>query len=125
MNLDLSTPEKIEQNLNDALAKIEKSNNYVLLDYPDNRNVGDHLIWLGSVFYLSDILKATINYAATTFDFSEIEMQKTNEKSPILLNGGGNLGDVWQRHQIFREKIISKYQDRAIIILPQTKLSRI
>jgi hypothetical protein len=27
MNLDLSTPEKIEQNLNDALAKIEKSNN--------------------------------------------------------------------------------------------------
>ena len=37
-----------------------------------------------------------------------------------FLNGGGNLGDLYGLHQKFREKIISKYLNNKIIILPQT-----
>lgn len=38
----------------------------------------------------------------------------------ILLQGGGNFGDLWRTHQDFRLKIIQKYPHNKIIIFPQT-----
>lgn len=47
-------------------------------------------------------------------------MEKQIGKAPIFFHGGGSLGDIWPRHQKFREKIILRYQDRPVIILPQS-----
>jgi pyruvyl transferase EpsO len=119
--MNLENAKEIKNQLDLALGKLASFDECALLDYPDNRNVGDQLIWLGNIFYLSDALKVKVKYASTIANFSDSEMQKCiNSDAPILLHGGGNLGDLWQRHQIFRENIISKYQDTAIIILPQT-----
>ena len=38
----------------------------------------------------------------------------------IVINGGGNLGDVWQRHQQLRELVIKDFPTHAIVQLPQT-----
>jgi len=38
----------------------------------------------------------------------------------IFLQGGGNFGDLWERHHNFRKKIIADYPENKIIILPQT-----
>jgi len=43
--------------------------------YPDHFNIGDHLIWLGNIFF-TDILKTKINYAASSKDFSELMENK-------------------------------------------------
>lgn len=118
--VDLSTPEKIRDILQTALRNIGESENCALLDYPDYLNIGDHLIWLGTVFYLTDVLRTKINYAASIEDFSEELMEKQVGQAPIFLQGGGNLGDLWLKHQEFRERIISKYRNQPIIILPQT-----
>lgn len=76
---------------------------------------------MGTVFYLTDVLKTKIKYtAAGIADFSEEEMEKQVGKTPIILQGGGNLGDLWSNHQKFREYIISKYRDRPIVIMPQS-----
>lgn len=115
-----SSPEKIQEVLHTKLGKLEKFEQCALLDYPDNFNVGDHLIWLASVFYLTDIAKTKINYIAASTNFSDSAMEKQVGKAPIFLNGGGNLSDTWLVHQTFREEIISKYRDRPIIILPQS-----
>lgn len=91
-----------------------------LLDYPKHYNLGDQLIWLGNIFYLNNILGMKIKYASSLDNFSETEMKEKAGQSAILLHGGGNLGDFWPRSQNFREKIISKYPDHAIYILPQS-----
>lgn len=92
----------------------------VLLDYPDHLNVGDHLIWLSTIQLLrsNNISPA---YCASLVDFSANEMERYGSPTmPILLQGGGNLGDLWSESQLFREKIISQYRDRPVVILPQS-----
>jgi len=112
--------EKIKESLHKALEKIGSFEECSLLDYPAYLNIGDHLIWLGELFYLTDILKTKVKYAACASSFSEENMERQAGKSPILLQGGGNLGDLYSMHQEFREHIISKYRDRPIIIMPQS-----
>lgn len=117
--MDLSTPEKIRDSLHTALGNRGPLEQCALLDYPDYFNIGDHLIGLATVFYITDIIKARINYIASIYDFSEQLLEKQVGKAPIILQGGGNLGDLWPHHQLFREKIVSQYRDRPIIIMPQ------
>lgn len=116
----ISTPGKVKNILQDALEEIGTFERCALLDYPNHLNIGDHLIWLGEVFYLTEILKTQIGYVASVLDFSPAVMEKQIGKAPILLHGGGNLGDLWPDYQRSREQIIAKYRDRSIIILPQS-----
>lgn len=116
-----SPGEKIKKSLHKALEKIGSFDECALLDYPNHLNIGDHLIWLGELFYLTDVLKTKIKYtAACNSDFSSEVMEKQIGEAPIVLHGGGNLGDLYSMHQEFREHIISKYRDRPIIIMPQS-----
>jgi exopolysaccharide biosynthesis predicted pyruvyltransferase EpsI len=41
-------------------------------------------------------------------------------EGPILLHGGGNFGDIYERHQLFREEVLARFPDRKVILLPQT-----
>jgi pyruvyl transferase EpsO len=118
--MDVSTAQKIKDSLHAALENIGTLEQCALLDYPSHFNIGDHLIWLGEIFYLTDILKTKIKYVANIYNFSPEELEKRVGNAPILLHGGGNLGDLWPAYQKEREQIISKYQDRPIIILPQS-----
>lgn len=118
--MTIFNPERIKEILHKALEKVENFEQCALLDYPEHRNIGDHLIWLGSVFYLSNVAKTKINYTAAIKSFSGSAMEKQIGKAPIFLNGGGNLGDIWPEYQLFREQIISRYRDRPIIIFPQS-----
>ena len=119
-NTQQQTPQDIKNDLHQALANIPNFKNCALLDYPNYPNIGDHLIWLGSVLYLKNVLKTKISYTACPKSFSDVVMDKKIGVMPIFLNGGGNLGDLWPGCQDFREKIIKQYKDRPIIILPQT-----
>jgi pyruvyl transferase EpsO len=118
--IDLSSPEKIRDSLQTALRNIGKFEKCALLDYPDYLNIGDHLIWLGTVIYLTDVLKTKISYAASIEDFSEELMEERVGQAPIFLQGGGNLGrSLAKTSRISREDYF-KYRNQPIIILPQT-----
>lgn len=118
--MSISSPQKIRESLHQALGEIASFPTCALLDYPDHPNIGDHLIWLGSLIYLTNVMKTEVKYTASVHSFSPKALEENVGKSPILLNGGGNLGDLWTREQKFREHIISQYRDRPIIILPQS-----
>jgi pyruvyl transferase EpsO len=112
--------QNIRTNLDKALEILSPVKECALLDYPKHYNLGDQLIWLGNIFYLHNVLKIKIKYATSLDDFSDANLKRNAGKAPILLHGGGNLGDFWPRSQVFREKIISVYKDRPIFILPQS-----
>lgn len=117
----ITTPSDLRNVLHQELANIGNFSECALLDYPKYPNIGDHLIWLGTLFYLTDTLKTQIKYTASVWDFSAEKMeQRIGRDAPILLQGGGNMGDLWPIFQNFRERIVSQYKDRKIIILPQT-----
>lgn len=89
---------------------------YVLWDLPYHKNIGDLLIWQGEIDFLKTLPYKMLDYASIdTFRNIHIE-----ENTTILLQGGGNFGDIWRGYQNFKLQIIAKYKNNPIIIFPQT-----
>jgi len=114
-------PSELKRELHKALAGLESFEECAFLGYPNYANVGDHLIWLGGLSYFIDTLKVKVKYVSANIDFSsnKLEGSLDNSNCPIFFCGGGNLGDLWHEHQIFREYVIAKYPERPIVIFPQ------
>lgn len=90
-----------------------------LLDYPDYSNVGDSAIFLGELAALEAIGAPSITYCGAIQSRLET-IDKFCPDGPLLMQGGGNFGDIWPRHQAYRLSIFANYRHRKIVILPQT-----
>lgn len=91
-------------------------NDFVLWDLPYYPNIGDVLIWNGTEEFLKSTGKKCLSRSSfRTFSFKEL-----SPNTIILLQGGGNWGDVWHEHHNFRKKIVEHYPKNRIIIFPQT-----
>lgn len=91
-------------------------NDYIYLDLPYYTNIGDLLIWEGTLEFLSQT-KHKCLYSTDADNFRE---RKINENTIVILQGGGNWGDLWEKHHIFRKKIVQMYPKNKIIVFPQT-----
>ena len=89
---------------------------YILLDLPYYSNIGDTLIWEGTKEYLETLPYKCLYYASK----DSFVYRKLPKDVVILLQGGGNFGDLYRLHSEFRKKIIELYPDNKVIILPQT-----
>jgi pyruvyl transferase EpsO len=91
-----------------------------LVDFPNHSNVGDNAIWLGEVEWLADT-GLHVRYRCDARSYKPAALaQSLDEDGIIFIHGGGNLGDLWERHQRLREKVIQDFPDRPIVQLPQT-----
>lgn len=99
--------------------RLQPGEQVALLDYPTHQNAGDSLIYLGERGYLRD-LDVTVSYIADQARFDADELRRRCPSGPILLHGGGNLGDRWEGEQEFREHILAVFPDRPIVQLPQS-----
>lgn len=90
---------------------------YVLLEVPYYENIGDVLIWEGERHFLEKLPYKCL-YEASLFSYDSSYVIPADVI--ILLQGGGNFGDIWKRSQKFRLQIIEKYPENKIIIFPQT-----
>jgi pyruvyl transferase EpsO len=88
------------------------------LDIPMYDNVGDLLIYLGTLAFLKEN-NVNIHYKAGKGK-RFIRFSKINECDVILLQGGGNFGDLYPDFQKYRETIVEKFKDKIIIQLPQS-----
>jgi exopolysaccharide biosynthesis predicted pyruvyltransferase EpsI len=93
---------------------------FCLLDFPDQPNVGDSAIWLGATAYFREHRGAAPGYVSSIAAFSETALRASVPEGPIFIHGGGNFGDLWPRHQKFREHLLERFLDREIIQLPQS-----
>ena len=91
-------------------------NDYIFLDLPYYTNIGDILIWKGTEEFLKNIpYKCLYRAAIETY-----VKPKISTNINILLQGGGNFGDIWRRHTMFCLRILDEFPNNKIIILPQT-----
>lgn len=93
---------------------------YALVDFPDHPNVGDSAIWLGELTILRAITGRDPAYVSTWHDFNRQDFLRACPEGPLLIHGGGNLGDLWSHHQNFRESLLLDFRDRTIVQLPQS-----
>lgn len=92
------------------------NSDYALLGLPYYTNIGDTLIWEGTISMLSNTPYRCLQHSSKETFHNE----KLSNNVLILLQGGGNFGDIWRTEQDFRLKIIKEFPDNKIIILPQT-----
>lgn len=94
----------------------EIDRDYVLLDVPDYDNIGDNLIWEGELAFLKEVPHQKMYEASYLF----FQQKKVPANTIILLQGGGNFGDIYIKTQEERLRIIADNLDKKIIIFPQT-----
>lgn len=92
------------------------TNDYALIEVPCYDNIGDNLIWEGELAFLKNI-PFIKKYECSLHFF---EQNKIPENCIILLQGGGNFGDIYPVVNDFRKKVIKDNLDKKIIIFPQT-----
>lgn len=91
----------------------------VFLDAPTYRNFGDSLIWEGTLQYLRDLGHRVV-YTADIRRFRDDDLRKVPRDAPLILQGGGNLGDLWPTCEDFRRHIVRTYRRRRILVMPQS-----
>lgn len=89
---------------------------YVLLDVPDYDNIGDNLIWEGELEFLKNFKFNKLYEASYLFQMQK----KIPSNALILMQGGGNFGDIYLKTQQERLKIIRNNLEKRILIFPQT-----
>jgi exopolysaccharide biosynthesis predicted pyruvyltransferase EpsI len=99
---------------------IGRGTTVALLDAPNQRNVGDSMIWAGEVEYFKAL---DLNVVHVT-DLESYDQTAVRSVLPtdgvILIHGGGNVGDLWRGHQRHREQIARDFRDHRIVQLPQS-----
>ena len=94
---------------------------YALFDFPNHPNVGDSVIWQGEITALSLFFKRQPQITTQRLK-PWVSLPKLAPDVQILIHGGGNVGDLWEVAQIFRERLISEYPLNLIVQLPQSVL---
>jgi pyruvyl transferase EpsO len=107
----------IKEKLQMILRAIPPGSKIYYIDYPVYGNGGDLLIMKGAEKFFAD------NRIKVLRRFSVLDFPKNltiGKDIIIVLNGGGNFGDLYPLHQGLREHIVSRYHSNRIVVLPQT-----
>ncbi len=91
----------------------------IYLDYPVHANIGDLLIEKGTERFFAH-LDYNVVGCRSAHDFFSSAADRVTGEMTIVLHGGGNFGDLYGLHQAFRERVIEKFPDNRIVLLPQT-----
>ena len=108
---------RLQQALQDALATaVPAGSRVIYVDYPVSKNVGDLLIYLGTLRWLERVgLQVEGIFSGNNF-----RNHRIGEDVIILTQGGGNFGDIYPKHQLLREALCQNYPHNRIVSLPQT-----
>ncbi len=90
-----------------------------LVNFPNHANAGDDAVWLGAEAALAR-LGHRITYRASWGAYHPEALRRAHPRGAVLLNGGGNLGDVYRRQQEVRERVLDDFADRTVVQLPQS-----
>jgi pyruvyl transferase EpsO len=69
---------------------------------------------------LLDRLGCQVRYQSNYASFDPRALGRAHPDGPILINGGGNFGDLYAGQQGARERVLRELRDRRIIQLPQS-----
>lgn len=93
-----------------------KNRECIYLGLPYYTNIGDALIWEGTMNFLNKMHCRCLYYSSK----ETYREKKLKSSTIIFLQGGGNFGDLYREEQNLRLKVIQTYKDNPIVILPQS-----
>lgn len=110
--------------LKNSLEKIESiikdKGNVAFVEYPIYLNVGDLLIFCGTENFLEERgIKVRARLTITNYK-KNVLARSIDKNTTILLQGGGNFGDLYPAAQLLREAVVRDFPMNRIVILPQT-----
>lgn len=109
--------------ITDVIASVVPAGEPVsLVNFPNHRNAGDAAIWLGAERALRDAGRP-VRYRASWASYEPDALRAAAPEGPILLNGGGNLGDAYvgpRSQQGTRERVLADFPGRLVVQLPQS-----
>ncbi|MEB3354611.1 MAG: polysaccharide pyruvyl transferase family protein [Cyanobacteriota bacterium] len=91
-----------------------------LLNHPSHGNLGDHLIWIAQLHALEQILRIPVRYVASPDSYCPRALERSIGDGPIVLSGGGQLGDAWPQLETFIERVVNGHRCRSVVILSQS-----
>lgn len=98
---------------------VEPGRPVALVNYPNHGNPGDPAIWLGTLVVLRR-LGCDVAYTCNPTSYHPEALQRALPEGPVLLNGGGNFGDLYRPQQALRERLLAELHGRALVQLPQS-----
>lgn len=111
---------ELSKAVDDAICRhVPTGSEVALVGFPDYWNAGDSAIWLGACESLRRNRNRVI-FACGAHNYDPEAARNGIKDRPVLINGGGNLGDIWDGEQRFRESLIRDFRPNRIIQLPQT-----
>lgn len=93
------------------------------LDSPDYENLGDQAIALGIIKFIKDNFSEHQLVEVLESDLIKnlSYLKKAIKKEDlIILQGGGNLGDIYPKYEFLRRQVIKNFPNNKIIIFPQS-----
>ena len=99
---------------------LDRAHCCALLNHPSHGNLGDHLIWAAQLHYLEQVRQLPVRYVASPDLCSHRKLESAVGDQPIVLSGGGQVGDQWPRLQDFIERVVDRYRRNPIVIFPQS-----
>ena len=99
---------------------VPREGGVALVDFPRTANVGDSMIWLGTLAWLARNGHGSPRYVCSDLTYDARRLARRLGKGTILLGGGGNFGDLYPGHQRFRERVIADFPEHRIVQLPQS-----
>jgi exopolysaccharide biosynthesis predicted pyruvyltransferase EpsI len=90
-----------------------------MVNFPNHGNPGDSALWLGAKASLRR-LGVRVRYQCAWDTYSPGALLRRLPHGPVLINGGGNLGDLYGGQQGLRERLFRELRGRPIVQLPQS-----
>lgn len=94
-----------------------------LVNFPNHGNPGDPAIWLGTRRLL-DRLGVDVAHSTAWWDFDPAALRRRVGDAPVVLNGGGNFGDLYAGQQSTRERALRELRDNRVVQAPQSIMFR-
>ncbi len=97
--------------------------NIILTGTPDHGNLGDHAIAYATLKLLKEVfpddLVTEINMHDFAFDIDAI-YHIVKPEDIFILQGGGNLGNIYMDDEMIRRYVVGRFPDNKIILFPQS-----
>ena len=111
--------DQLKQRLAGLLQVLPVDRPIVYLDYPVYLNFGDLLIMRGTEHFCAAHGHTVLGRFAC-MNFLARARRRIDNQTILVLQGGGNFGDLYPVHQNFREEIVRGFPDNRIVVLPQS-----
>jgi exopolysaccharide biosynthesis predicted pyruvyltransferase EpsI len=109
-----------ERALADLAALVPAGSTVALINFPNHGNPGDPAIWLGTKSLLRE-LRVTVAYQSAWWNLDLAQLRAALPPGGrVLLNGGGNFGDLYLGQQQQRERVLRELQDIPLVQMPQS-----